>query len=312
MADSHSATGAAPRNMPHETASSPTEDVRTVMLNRVSWGAVFAGAAVALVTQLLINLLGMGIGMATLDPGTNDNPSATSFSIGAGIWWVMSGILASLAGGYIAGRLSGKPVETTAALHGLTAWAATTLIIAYLLTTTLGSLAGGALSAVSSVAGGLGRTAATAAQTAAPALANVTDPFAGIERSVRDASGGNDPAALRDAAVSAMRAVVTGDQAQAQDARERAAQALARAQNIPIDQARTRVGQYEQQYRQTAEQAKQKATEAAQTATKYASRGALFAFVSLLLGAVAGWFGGRAGRVEPIVTSAAAGFGSRG
>jgi hypothetical protein len=299
-------------NMPHLSAVSPAEDARTVMLNRVAWGAVFAGAAVALVTQLLLNMLGVGIGMATLDPGTGDNPSASTFSIAAGIWWVLSGIIAAFVGGYIAGRLSGKPVETTAAFHGLTAWAVTTLIITYLLTTAVGSLAGGALNAVSSVAGGLGRTAATAAQTAAPALATATDPFAAIERQVRDASGGNDPAALRDAAVTAMRAAVTGDQAQAKEARERAAQALSRAQNVPIEEARNRVGQYEQQYRQTAEQAKQKATEAAQTAAKATSRGALFAFFALALGAVAGWFGGRTGRVQPILTSGAAGFGDRG
>jgi hypothetical protein len=300
------------QNLPHLSAVTPGDDARTVMMNRVSWGAVFAGAAVALVTQLLLNLLGMGIGMATLDPGAADNPSATSFSIGAGIWWVLSGIVASGVGGYMAGRLSGKPVETTAAFHGLTAWAVTTLIITYLLTTAIGGVAGGALNAVSSVAGGLGRTAATAAQTAAPALANATDPFAGIERQVRDASGGNDPAALRDAAVSAMRAAMTGDAAGAQEGRERAAQALSKAQGISIEEARTRVGQYEAQYKQAAEQAKQKATEAAQTATKVASRGALFAFFALALGAVAGWFGGRAGRVQPIVTSTLAGIGGRG
>lgn len=312
MADSTSMGRDSASNMPHLTSVTPTEDVRTVMLNRVSWGAVLAGAAVALVTQLLLNMLGLGIGLATLDPGTSDNPSAGAFSVGAGIWWVLSGIIASLIGGYIAGRLSGKPVETTAAFHGLTAWAVTTLIITYLLTSAVGSLAGGALGAVSNIAGGLGKTAATAAQTAAPALANATDPFAGLERQVRDASGGNDPAALRDAAVSAMRAAVTGDAAQATEAKERAAQALARAQNIPVEEARTRVGQLEQQYRQTVEQAKQKATEAAQTAARVTSRGALFAFFALLLGAVAGWFGGRAGRVQPIVTSDAAGFGGRG
>ncbi len=299
-------------NMPHETAVTPSEDARTVLLNRVSWGAVLAGAAIALVTQLILNLLGVGVGMATLDPGTGDNPSVSSFSIAAGIWWIVSGIVAAAAGGYVAGRLSGKPVETTAAFHGLTAWAVTTLLIAYLLTSAVGSLAGGALGAVSSVAGGLGRTAATAAQTVAPALANVTDPFSGIERQLRDVSGGNDPAALRDGAISAVRALLTGDVAQQQQARERAAQALAKAQNIPVEEARTRVTQYEQQYRQTVDQAKQKATEAAQATVKATSRGALFAFLSLLLGAIAGWYGGRAGRVEPVVTTGAAGFGSRG
>ena len=91
-----------------------------MMLNRVSWGAVLAGVVVALVTQLILNLLGIGIGAATLDPaaGSAENPSASSFSIGAGIWFALSGILASLAGGYAAGRVAGKPKEPPAGRHG--------------------------------------------------------------------------------------------------------------------------------------------------------------------------------------------------
>jgi hypothetical protein len=138
---------------------------------------------------------------------------------------------------------------------------------------------------------------------AAPALSDVTDPFSSIEQSLRSATGGNDPAALRDAATAAIRAVVTGDQAKATEARERAAQALAKAQNIPVEEARTQIQQYEQQYRQAVEEAKQKATQVADTTTKAVSRGALFGSIALLLGAVAGWFGGRMGAVEPTITS---------
>ena len=290
---------------PHLSPATPAEDQRTILLNEIAWGAVLAGVVVALVTQLLLNMLGLGIGIATLDPGTGDNPSATSLSIGAGIWWTLSGILASLAGGYAAGRLSGRPKEATAAWHGLTAWAFTTLVIFYLLSSTVGGVLGGVYNTVSGALGGLGRTAAATAGAAAPALSQVADPMAAIETSVRDASGGNDPAALRDAAVTAMRAALTGDQAQAQDARERAAQALAKAQNIPIEEARTQVAGYEQQYRQAVEQARQQATAAADTAARVVSRGALFGFFALALGAVAAWFGGRAGAVYPTLTDLA-------
>jgi hypothetical protein len=65
----------------------------------------------------------------------------------------------------------------------LTAWAATTLIIFYLLTSTLGSLLGGVYNTISGAVGGLGRTAV---QTAAPALAQNADAFSGIERQVRE------------------------------------------------------------------------------------------------------------------------------
>jgi hypothetical protein len=294
---------------PHMSPVTPAEDVRTIMLNKVSWGAILAGVVVALVTQLILNMLGIGIGAATLDPsvGAAENPSATGFSIGAGIWWTVSGILAALTGGYAAGRLAGKPKESTAGWHGLTTWALTTLVIFYLLTTAVGGILGGAYRTVTSAAGNVaqmvGSTAQTAAQVAAPNLSRVSDPFSSIEQSVRGATGGNDPAALKDAAVAAVRAAVTGNQQQAQDARERAAEAIARAQNVPVEQARIQVQQYEEQYRQTADQAKQQATAVADTAAKALSRGALLGSLALLLGGVAGWLGGRMGAVEPTMTA---------
>ena len=286
---------------PHMSATTPAEDARTILLNRVSWSAVLAGVVVALVTQLILNLIGIGIGASTLDPtgGAAENPTATGFSIGAGIWWAVSGILASLAGGYAAGRLAGRPQESTAAWHGLTAWAFTTLLIFYLLTSTVGGIIGGAYRTVANAAGNIATTAGSAAQTAA---AQATDPFASIERGVRDATGGNDPAALRDTAVAAMRAVLTGDQNQAQQARDRAAQALAQAQNIPIEQARTQVQQYEQQYRQAVETTRREAAEAADVAASAVATGALFGAIALILGAIAAWFGGRMGAVEPTWT----------
>jgi vacuolar-type H+-ATPase subunit H len=294
---------------PHMSSVTPSEDARTIMLNRVTWGAVFAGVVVMLVTQLILNLLGIGIGAATLDPaaGAAENPSASTFSIGAGIWFVLSGVLASLAGGYAAGRLAGKPKESTAGWHGLTAWALTTLVIFYLLTTTVGGILGGAYRTVTSALGNVtqavGSTAQTAAQVAAPNMSRVADPFSSIEQQIRGATGGNDPAALRDAAVTAVRAALTGNEQQAADARNRAADAIARAQNIPVDQARTQVQQYEQQYRQSADQARQQATQAADAASSAVSTGALLAALGLILGAVAAWFGGRMGTVEPTVTA---------
>ncbi len=281
---------------PHTSPVTPEEDIRTIMLNRVSWAAVLAGVVAALVTHILLNMLGVGIGAATLDPAGGDNPQASTFSIVAGLWWTVSGIIASFVGGYIAGRLSGRPKESTGGWHGVTAWAFTTLIIFYLVTTTAGSIIGGVYNTVSGAVGGLGRTAV---QAAAPALSQSADPFGAIERQIRETSGGQDPAALRDSAVAAVRALVTGDQAQANQARERAVQALARAQNISPDEARGRVAQIEQQYREAAVQARR----AADRAARVVSRGALFGFFALLLGAAAAWFGGRKGTVSPTITS---------
>jgi hypothetical protein len=292
------------RDAPDISPATMAEDAHTTMLSRISWGAVLAGVVVALVTQILLNLLGIGIGAATLDLAVGDNPSATSFSIGAGIWFALSTILAALAGGYTAGRLAGIPRESTAGWHGLTAWALTTLVIFYLLGSTVGGLLGGAYrgitNALGNVSSAVGSTAETAAQIA---VMRIADPFSPIEESIRTAIPGNDPATLRDAAIAAVRAVVTGDPQQAAEARERAAQVIVRAQNISVEDARTQVQQYAQQYRQAADHAKQQVTQAADAAAKTVSRAALFGAISLLLGGLAGWFGGRMGAVEPTLTA---------
>ncbi|MCJ2105177.1 PhnA-like protein [Methylobacterium sp. E-041] len=278
-------------------------DVRTVLLNQVSWGAIFAGAATALVTQVILNMLGVGVGLSSVGGPAVDNPTASTLSLGAGLWFVGSGIVASLAGGLIAGRLSGKPVTGAAGLHGLVAWAVTTLVVLYLLTSAAGGLIGGAFSGVTSTLGGagslVGGTVKTAAQAAAPSLAQISNPLDGIEKSVRQQAAGQDPQALRDAAASAVRALLSGDPAQKAQAENRAADALAKAQGIPVDQAKTQIQNYEKQYDAALADAKQKASAAAEATRSAATQGAFYGALALILGALAGFLGGRLGAPKP-------------
>jgi len=109
------------------------DDRRTYLLNHISWGAVFAGIVTALVVQLLINMLGLGIGMASFNVvDSGDNLAASTFSVGAAIWWTVSGILASLAGGVVAGRLCGSSQVNASRWHGFVSWCGATLVIFYL------------------------------------------------------------------------------------------------------------------------------------------------------------------------------------
>jgi len=272
----------------------PTEEVRSILQNRVSWGAIFAGVVVALTTQVLLTMLGAGIGIATLDPGTGDNPDASTFSIAAGIWYMLSGIIAAFVGGYIAARLSGKTVPTTGALHGLTTWALTTLLVLWFLTSTVGALVGGVFSGVASAVGGIGQTVA---QAAGP-IVTEANPLDAIESQVR--ATGTDPEALNASALNAVRKLMTSSEADAGPAREQAAQALAKARGIPADQATQQVAAMEKQYRDTLAAAKQKATAAAQATASAVSAGAISAFIALVLGAIAGWLGGRSGVLHPV------------
>jgi hypothetical protein len=288
-------------------------DTRTVLLHQVSWGAIFAGATTALVAQVILNLLGVGIGLSSVGMDTADNPAASTLSMSAGIWFVASGIVASLIGGFLAGRLSGKPVGGAAGLHGLVSWSVTTLVVLYLLTSAVGGIVGGAFNGVATTLGGAGNlvggTVQTAAQAAAPSLAKISNPIDGIEQTVRQQAQGQDPQAARDAAVAAVRAVLTGDPAQKQQAEARAADALAKAQGIPVDQAKQQIQDYEKQYDQAVATAKQKAEAAAVAAKSAATQGAFYAALALILGAIAAFLGGRLG--APKVETLAGSYGTR-
>ena len=288
---------------PYAAGVSHTDDLRTIAVHKVAWGAIFAGAVIALVAQVILNMVGLGIGLSTVDPAGNGTPTAGSLSSGAGIWFVVSGILASAAGGWLAGRLAGKPVLLTGGLHGLVSWAVSTLVVVYLLSSAVGGVASGAFNAVTSTLGSAGNlvggSVKTAAQAAAPSLPGMDNPFSNIEGQVR-ANTGNDPQALKDAAVTAVRAAVTGDAAQQADAQEKAAQALAKAQNVPVEQARTQVQQYTQQYKDTVAKAKEQAKQAADTTARVASQGALYGALALVLGAIAAFLAGRGGAKGPL------------
>ena len=84
-------------------------------------------------------------------------------------------------------------------------------------------------------------------------------------------------------------------EADAAPAREEAARALAAARGIPPEQAAQQVAAIEKQYRDAVASARANATAAADAAASVVSTGALIAFVALVLGAIAGWLGGRSG-----------------
>lgn len=291
MSDTTASSAAYDRTAVQPTA---TEDAHTIMVNAVSWGAIFAGVVVALVVQILLTMLGAGIGFATIGGDTASNPAASTFSISAGVWYIASGIIASFIGGYIAARMSGRTQAAVGALHGLTAWAFTTLLVLWLLSTTVGTLVGGAFSGLSSALGGLSQTIT---QQAGPALARV-NPLEEIERQVR-ATGG-DPEALNQNATNAVRALVTQGEEAAPEARDEAANALAAARGIPVEEARTQIQQIETQYRNAVDQTRQAAVRATDATASVVSTGALVAFASLVVGAIAGWLGGRSGVVHPM------------
>lgn len=123
--------------------------------SRIHWGAVIAGGLLAVATSFALNLLGVGIGLSTIDPATEARPFA-GLGAGAIIWYVIANLAALFAGGYVAGRLCGFPKVSTSGLHGLLAWALFTLLSLYILNSAVGkvfNLVGSTISTVASATG---------------------------------------------------------------------------------------------------------------------------------------------------------------
>jgi len=102
-----------------------------------SWTSVLAGVVAALIVHVLLVMLGLGIGLLSVDTSTVTT-SPVGVSWGAFLYWAISGIIAAFVGGWVAGAVS--PAVTGGA-HGLAAWAVATLIVIGASTLGVGSTA---------------------------------------------------------------------------------------------------------------------------------------------------------------------------
>ncbi|MCP1838127.1 hypothetical protein ACVIHI_000502 [Bradyrhizobium sp. USDA 4524] len=93
-----------------------------------SWSPVLAGVFASLVIQILLTMLGFGIGLLAID-----TPTAASAPASAGwpafVWWAVSGIIAAFVGGAIAAANSPDQSGLGRVGHALGAWAVATVIV---------------------------------------------------------------------------------------------------------------------------------------------------------------------------------------
>ena len=130
---------------------------------RISWAAIFGGVILVVAVQLLLSLLGAGIGLGTVNTNLGSMPTASSLGIGAGVWWVVSSCIALGLGGYVAAWLAGIEIRLDGVLHGLITWGIATLLTIYLLTSAIGGIIGGGtaigrggIGGIGGIAGGFG------------------------------------------------------------------------------------------------------------------------------------------------------------
>lgn len=272
----------------------------------VSWGAIFAGAAGAAALSLILLVLGTGLGFAAVSPWANEGASAKALGISTIVWLLVTQILASGLGGYLAGRLRvkwaslhGDEVYFRDTAHGFLSWAVALLVSAVIVASAVGGLASSAAKAGGEVASS---AVSVAGGAAAGAAASQGQNEGGNGYFIDKLLRGNSPASgdersAQGVANRIFTKALAGDGQLNQDDRTYLASVVAQRTQLSQAEAEQRVDQVYGQARQAVEDAKVAAQKAADTAAKVTAWTALWTFVALLCGAffasIAALFGGR-------------------
>lgn len=248
---------------------------------RVSWGGIFGGVLCAVGLLLLLAALGVAIGISAADPG--ETPAST-IGTGAGIWAGISLLLALFLGGLVSTRIGAISDRTTGFFEGALVWVVTLLLMGYLATSGISTVAGG----VFNMLGGATKAVGSVMQAGRPDV---------------DLSGNVDQMLqrLKDPKTAQQIAAAAGmSQAEVQEALNDAAQR--------VEQTRDNPGQAAAEARQRLERLVDQARSSgalerkAEELKPQASRAAWIALGALLLSLLAAVLGAMTGRRrEPVV-----------
>ena len=281
----------------------------------VSWGAIFAGAIAAASLALILIMLGAGLGLTSISAFENNGIDAGTFGIAAIAWLTFTQIAASGMGGYLAGRLRTKWVDTHTnevyfrdTAHGFLTWALALLISVTLLTTAISSIVGGSAKVIGSVAGG----AASATVSGATNMTDISSTLSDtsmqyfthslFRKNAASSTENNPPASnpptpqeMSEVAGIFTQSITTGSLPA--DDRQYVAQLISQNTGLSQNEAEQQVQSIFDKAQATLKETKDKAQKAADEARKTTSYVTLWSFVSLLIGAfvasLCATFGGR-------------------
>ncbi|TVV75757.1 hypothetical protein [Sphingomonas solaris] len=264
---------------------------------RFSWGAIFAGVVIAIAVQLVLGILGAGIGLTMVDPVEGTTPGAAGFGIGAGIFWLITTILALGAGGYAASRVAGVHERFDALVHGLVVWGVTLILTLYLLTTAVGGIIGGAFRTVGAVASAAGTTVGAAAPKAA-SIAGIDESDVRSEAAAYLSDAPNDPALMTpeqaQKEIARELPALAGGGADGQQAESRIVDIVAAQRKISRPEAQAQVTRAKQQFVQTKNETVATAKSVTDKAAGAAAGTSFIIVLALLIGAAAAGFGATA------------------
>ena len=274
-------------------------------VSAVSWSAIIGGAFTASALSLLMLALGTGLGFTSVSAFQGQGASAAAVGIGAALWLIVTQIISSGLGGYLAGRLRTKwtnvhsdEVYFRDTAHGFVVWALGAIVSAVLLASAASSIVSGGASMVSGLGGGLasvaGKATSSAGQAAADSIGDpgtfVSDNLLRAEKPASDA----DPKAVT-AEVGRIVANSVKNGAIAPADRTYVAQVVSSRTGLSQADAEKRVDDTIQQAKDTAAKAEATARAAADKARAATAYAALWLAISMLIGAFCASYGAMIG-----------------
>jgi len=287
--------------------------------SRISWGAIISGVVVAMILQVAMNMLGLSIGAAAIDPG-DPNAVAPTFGTATVLWMAASILISLFVGGAVAGYMSGRIGRNEGLWHGLTVWAVTTILALWMLTSAAGSVLNGVTNALGQGLGLLGSTAAEIV----PEVADTAVLQDSLLTSIRDeagamngpavsttstttdttADGANATAAEQPRSMNASLVLAVGEMLSAEEGSPEADTARQNVTTMMTDtgytqeEATATIDRWERDYRAVAAQASERAEQAAEDIANAVATTAGLTFMVIALGGLAAGAGGFLGAPE--------------
>jgi len=297
--------------MPTETnitgipVAATTTEVRAPFYRNLSWRAIIAGSVAGLAVHLLLTVLGLGLGIGSLEPITDQNPVA-KLGLGAGIAWCVSALIALWTAGWVAGRFAPAGYRRSGGLHGFLVWCVATVAAFVFASTTAGALVGGATKVIGMAAKPVAAAASGVTDIAKDAIKQNTDAIGSYVDEALQSRGQNaSPAeavrAKREISYALTKLFAPGSDVNNPETRAAATRALTEA-GISEQDANRMLTEWTNSYQRmkadfqaTQDRAEQKAREAGEKASTAVSHAAIWTFVAFLIGAVIASLGGKAG-----------------
>jgi len=274
----------------------PPEEMR-----RISWGAVIAGVVIALIVQVMMNMLGLAVGAGAVDPATPAPNVGPALGTGLVIWLSASTLLGIFAGAFVSAHLAGNPNTTDGMIHGLLTWAVGTGIAFLMLSSTAGSVFNGIASTLGQGMSLIGASVAEVSPEVADALSLQETALNTIQDEVDSLPTEEDTSIgveLPIAVVELLREDAESESAA--ETRQTVVQLLTEQTTLTESEAQAQVEEWEAEAQRIATQVDDAAEQAASDLADAIAATAGILFAILVVGSFAGAAGGYVGAPESV------------